>query len=300
MFEDFDFSVLDSEEFKEDAVREEIIAPILKKLGFSASGPSRVQRSKNLVHPYVMIGSKKHKINIVPDYTLYVDDEPVAIIEAKGPTQEIFASEHVEQAYSYAIHPDVRVEYYGLCNGREWILYAVSRWEPVLRLSIADLDQNWSVFEQKMLPKFLQNPELQGFMPDYGLTMRKLGLSKDVIQHFVLHNLQMIMKAEDDLYVANTTTDLDGTEYMITLDLSEAKYQQLLSKLPSGPAEEIRSALRRAPFQAFLAGKVIVTVSGTFGEPTEGAYEEFIPIIVGEVTSAHFDPSVELHPYEPQ
>jgi len=299
MFKDFDFTAIDSEDFKEDSVREEIIAPILKKLGFSVSGPNRIQRSKNLVHPYVMIGSKKHKINIVPDYTLYVDDEPVAVIEAKGPTQTIFASEHVEQAYSYAIHPDVRVEYYGLCNGREWILYSVSRWDSVLRVSIAEIDKRWSDFEKKMLPEFLKNPELQDFMPDYGLTMRKFGFSKDLIQHFVLHHLQMIMKAEDDLYVANTTTDLDGTEYMVTLDLSEAKYLELLSKLPREVAESIASAIRKAPFQSYLAGKVIVTVSGTFGEPTEGAYEEFIPIVVGDVSSALFDPSVELHPYEP-
>lgn len=299
MFEDFDFSVLDSEEFKEDSVREEIIAPVLKKLGFAASGSVRVQRSKNLVHPYVMIGSKKHKINIIPDYTLYVDDEPVAVIEAKGPTESIFASEHVEQAYSYAIHPDIRVDYYGLCNGREWILYAVSRWDPVLRIELTKIDERWSEFEQRMLPKFLKTPELQGFLPDYGLTMRKLGLQKEVIQHFVLHHLQMIMKAEDDLYVANTTTDLDGAEYMVTFDFSENVYQELLSKLPKEVGESIAAAMRRAPFQAYLAGKVIVTVSGVFGELTEGAYEEFIPIVLGEVVSAQFDPTVELYPYEP-
>jgi hypothetical protein len=299
MFKDFDFAAIDSEDFKEDSVREEIIAPILKQLGFSASGPNRIQRSKNLVHPYVMIGSKKHKINIVPDYTLYVDDEPVAVIEAKGPTQTIFASEHVEQAYSYAIHPDVRVEYYGLCNGRDWILYSVFRWEPVLRVSISEIDKRWSDFEKKMLPKFLKSPELQAFMPDYGLTMRKVGFSKDLIQHFVLHHLQMIMKAEDDLYVANTTTDLDGAEYMVTLDLSEAKYLELLSKLPTEVAESIASDMRKAPFQSYLAGKVIVTVAGTFGEPTEGVYEEFIPIVVRDVSSVLFDPNVELNSYLP-
>ncbi len=299
MFEDFDFSVLDSDDFKEDAVREEIIAPILKKLGYLASGPNRVQRSKNLVHPYVMIGSKKHKINIVPDYTLFVDDEPVAVIEAKGPTQPVFESEHVEQAYSYAIHPDVRVDYYGLCNGREWILYSVSHWEPVLRVCIANIEESWTTFEQKMLPKFLLNPELQGFMPDYGLTMRKLGISKSVIQHFILHHLDMIMKSEDDLYVANSTTEVGGTEYMVTFDLNNDMYEQLLSKLPNEVVEAIRSDMRRAPFHTILFGKVIVTVSGTFGEPTEGQYEEFIPIVVNEVSTAQFDSEVELHPYEP-
>ncbi|OLO04771.1 type I restriction enzyme HsdR N-terminal domain-containing protein [Salinicola socius] len=298
MFEDFDFSALDSGEFKEDSVREEIIAPILKKLGFMAYGGNRIQRSKNLIHPYVMIGSKKHKIHIVPDYTLYVDDEPVAVIEAKGPAQPILLSEHVEQTYSYAIHPDVRVDYYGLCNGREWILYDVARWEPVLRISVPDIDKQWGIFEQKMLPKFLKNPQLQGFMPDLGLAMKKMGLLAGV-QHFPLHNLQVLMKADDNLYVANATTAIGETEYFVTFDFSEEKCQKLVSMLPEEVAEAIRSALRRAPFQAILDGRVIASVTGAFGEVTPGAYEEFIPLVVSDIMSAKYDPSVEMRPYEP-
>src|SRR5713101_7636439 len=71
MFTDFDFSVLDTPDFKEDAVREEIIAPIIRRLGYRPGGPMQVLRSKSLIHPFVMIGSKRHAVNIIPDYTLY-------------------------------------------------------------------------------------------------------------------------------------------------------------------------------------------------------------------------------------
>lgn len=299
MFRDFDFSVLDSTDFKEDSVREEIIAPILKRLGYPASGPTRVQRSKTLVHPFVMIGSKKHKINIVPDYTLYVDDKIAAIIEAKSPQESIYESEHVEQAYSYAIHPDVRADYYGLCNGRELILYSVSKWEPVLRLQIADLETNWVAIEQALLPKFLVNPELRGFMPDYGMAMLKMGLSKDVEQHFVLHHLQMLMKAEDDLYVATTSTGLGGVEHIVTLDMPKSLYEQLLSKLPSDVSAGIADAMKRNPFQANLAGKVIVSGSGRPGDLTVGAFEEFVPLIVSRIVDVEYDAHFELQPYVP-
>ena len=33
---DFDFSLLDNKDFKEDSVREDIIAPLLKELGFES------------------------------------------------------------------------------------------------------------------------------------------------------------------------------------------------------------------------------------------------------------------------
>jgi hypothetical protein len=116
MFDTFDFSILDSPEFKEDAVREELIAPILRRLGYKPSGSDRVQRSKTLTHPFVMIGSKKNQISIVPDYTLYAQDQPKVVIEAKGPQEKIVNSQHVEQTYSYAIHPEVRAKLYALCN----------------------------------------------------------------------------------------------------------------------------------------------------------------------------------------
>lgn len=53
---DFDFKLLDDPQFKEDSVREEILFPIIKALGYSASGKNRIIRSKNLLHPFVAIG----------------------------------------------------------------------------------------------------------------------------------------------------------------------------------------------------------------------------------------------------
>jgi hypothetical protein len=51
MFSDFDHSLLNIPEFKEDSVREVIIVPILSRLGYTSSGTDRVIRSKTLVHP---------------------------------------------------------------------------------------------------------------------------------------------------------------------------------------------------------------------------------------------------------
>ena len=65
MFKDFDFSLLNANTFKEDSVREEIILPILKRLGYSALPPNQICRSLSLPHPYVYIGSTQQKIYIV-------------------------------------------------------------------------------------------------------------------------------------------------------------------------------------------------------------------------------------------
>ena len=105
MFSHLNARVFDDPEFKEDSVREEVIAPILRRLGYSASGSHRVVRSRALIDPFVKIGSQTKRIEIVPDYLLLIDDQPAVVLDAKAPTEKILKSRHVEQVYSYAIHP---------------------------------------------------------------------------------------------------------------------------------------------------------------------------------------------------
>lgn len=62
MFEDFEFNILNDKNFKEDAVREEIINPILKGLGYKAFGANKIIYNKILRHPFVRIGRNKREI----------------------------------------------------------------------------------------------------------------------------------------------------------------------------------------------------------------------------------------------
>ena len=125
LFHNFDFSLLSSNEVKEDSVREALIKPLLNALGYSASSSNRIIRSKTAEHPFVQIGSRKHNIKLIPDYLLEVDGSYAWVLDAKSPGEKITSGEHVQQIYSYAIHPDIRVKLYALCNGREFILFNI-------------------------------------------------------------------------------------------------------------------------------------------------------------------------------
>lgn len=62
LFKGLDFKNLENrEDFKEDSVREIVILPILKELGY---GQENIQRSKNLLHPYLKVGSNRKKNNL--------------------------------------------------------------------------------------------------------------------------------------------------------------------------------------------------------------------------------------------
>jgi len=148
-----DHNVLDDKEFKEDAVREELIFPLLVRLGYASSGDSRIIRSRSLSHPFVMIGSTKRPIRVVPDYLLAVGEKNSWVLDAKAPDQTITSGDNVEQVYSYAIHPDIRVRLFALCNGKEFALFEVESNEPLLHFKLKDLEENWRSLHGFLAPQ---------------------------------------------------------------------------------------------------------------------------------------------------
>src|SRR5947209_4163881 len=193
----------------EDAVREELIAPLLRALGYSSSPPHRIVRSKKLKHPYVYFGTVKKEITIIPDYVLEVDGQYAWILDAKAPTEDIDTGTNVEQAYSYAMHRDIRVPLYGLCNGRKLVVFHVSEEKPLIDVQLTEISTCWlkvlNVIGSKSAWPEGRKP---GFLPDLGLSMSKAGLAEDVtgkkhFQMFIGVPILMVTKIEDDLYTFN-------------------------------------------------------------------------------------------------
>ncbi len=160
LFEDFDFELLSDPDFKEDSVRESLIKPLLNALGYSASGNQRIIRSKALSDPYVNIGSKRNKIRLIPDYLLEVNGEYAWVLDAKSPGEQIFSGDNVEQIYSYAIHPDVRVNFYALCNGKEFILFQIGQREAVIYFQLSEINQHWGEIKKFLSPQFFKSKSI--------------------------------------------------------------------------------------------------------------------------------------------
>lgn len=148
-FVDLDFqSLKNNPDFKEDSVREVIILPLLKSLGYTENN---IIRSKTLQHPFLKIGSKKRKINLIPDYLLKIENNYAWVLDAKAPNENIKEGDHIEQVYCYASHPEVRSLYFALCNGVEFSLFKTSGYDtPVLYFSLDEFD-----FYYEQLSQFL-------------------------------------------------------------------------------------------------------------------------------------------------
>ncbi|MGB3208093.1 MAG: DNA methyltransferase [Crinalium sp.] len=141
-------------DFKEDSVREIIILPIIKALGYEQEN---IVRSKTLQHQFLKIGSKKRPINLIPDYILKVENSFAWVLDAKAPSENIRNGDNVEQVYSYATHPEIRSNYFALCNGLEFSLFRTLETNtPILLFSIDEIESYWETLNSYLSPLSFQ------------------------------------------------------------------------------------------------------------------------------------------------
>ncbi|EJL6845500.1 hypothetical protein EA004_19210 [Vibrio anguillarum] len=286
MFSDFDFELLKDSEFQEDSVREELILPIIKKLGYSASGDNRVVRSKSLINPLVAIGSKQRKVSIVPDYLFLENGSPYWVLDAKAPTELITKSKHVEQAYSYAIHPEVRAKFYALCNGHEFVLYDIRKFEPIMRFNLREIDEHWDFLYKILNSNEKANSEVLNYKLDYGLFIAKSFSENDLLFMAPFVNSRFFLKAADGLYT--TTVEIPGDiATVLTLDFNEHQLEKLLSLQTKEVSYAIKTALSRMPYYILLDDNKVCEfgVTAEFSDQIqENAEESFVPFDVIDFT----------------
>ena len=132
----------------ETAVREEIISPLLREMGYSSGSENNIEYEFSLRYPRFYLGRKDAKkddyIRGRADYILQVGKEISWVIEAKPPTVDI-SLDDVQQAFTYAGHPEVRAVYFVLCNGRQLKIYQTNRGPeagPIYSISYEQLQES--------------------------------------------------------------------------------------------------------------------------------------------------------------
>ncbi len=141
---EFDF-VLD-EDFKEDSVREFVIAPLLRQLGFilkSDKKPNALEMTLSKTSKtQIQIGSNKTiNTDLTPDYTLFVEGKTHCILDAKAPNIKIHKDSKAEkQAKSYLLaYPS---PFYALCNARSFMLFETNGQSLLVEFSCEELFAN--------------------------------------------------------------------------------------------------------------------------------------------------------------
>ena len=155
IYSDFDFNKLNSSDFKEDSVREILILPLLKELGYQEAS---IERSKTLKDPILRLGSnKKIPIKYFPDYCLKVENNYAWVLDAKAPSESVISHDNIEQVYCYAYHKEIRSTYFALCNGISFALFRTqSPEEPVFLINLDEIGYHFERLKILLSPDSFQ------------------------------------------------------------------------------------------------------------------------------------------------
>lgn len=138
---------MDFSKWNEADVREELIAPLLRELGYRTGTANNILREVQLRYPFSFLGRKAGKKDVsirgIADYVLEADKSVRWVIEAKPPLG--ISQDDIEQAFTYANHAEVRAVYFVLCNGRDFIVFQTNQGPasaPILRLTFEELSSS--------------------------------------------------------------------------------------------------------------------------------------------------------------
>jgi hypothetical protein len=291
MLPEFDFAALDEPGYNEEAVREDLVTPMLKALGYQPTGHLRMVRGKPLVHPYVMLGTTRQKLTLKPDYLLYSAETLLAVLDAKAPNEDLRSPKHVGQAYSYAVHPEVRARAFGLCNGRVLVVWDAVTLKPLLDIPMQEVNTRWNDVRRALDHRFLEKPFLREFKPDFGVVARQaeLDLSDTTLCGF---NIDLLARTDNETVSAVCQVKFEEFEFMATLDFSPVLLSEVIKHAPDEQRLQVKRALSRQPYHIYVGGKLVVDVIGRLGSVATGVHEAFVPFEVAAVTRSTYLPTV--------
>lgn len=152
-FPSFDFAAMN-----EAAVREEVVAPLLRYLGYRSTTVNNIIHEHNLSYRKLQLGrknpAKDPPLRGRADYICVAGGQVRWTIEAKPPSEELDLVSR-EQAWTYANHPEVRAVYFVLTNGRMFELYQTNRGAdsaPVFTCTYDDLPERLTSIENLLKP----------------------------------------------------------------------------------------------------------------------------------------------------
>lgn len=138
-----EFPIYNFDSMGEADVREEIIAPLLRHLGYRSGTLNNAIREQYLSHPQLSLGRRKPTDPYLSGWADYICEAGGLVkwvIEAKAPGVALDAKVE-EQAWSYANHQEIRAVYFVVTNGREFKLYETNKGSQAEALFMCTYEQ---------------------------------------------------------------------------------------------------------------------------------------------------------------
>jgi hypothetical protein len=273
------FNPLPFEKLNETDVREEVITPLLRRLGYQSGGENNIIREQLLRYPNLSLGRKDPKkdpeLRGKADYILEVGTHLRWVIEAKAPEVSIDI-DAIEQAWIYANHPEIRAVYFAICNGRELSVFRTAygpNAEVQLVLPYEEFDSKFQLLSNSLSPDSLVRdfPSMEiDLHPPIAPGLRSIARITNGLIRYEHNSLNVRILNELQIGIADGSVERDESGGLVAF---------IESIVPSRSLQELNERLGLASFEMVTAD---TELSGDPEMPTVFNYRNTILIPAGE------------------
>jgi hypothetical protein len=273
------FEPLNFEELNETDIREEILAPLIKYLGYRTGTENNVIREQSLRYPRLFLGRKDHKKDPIlrgkADYILEADRAARWVVEAKAPNVELDI-DAIEQAWTYANHAEVRAVYFALSNGRMLHLFQTNQGpnqSPILEISYDELNEQLDKISNLLSPEAIlrdhPKTEVDTGNP-LGPGLRSVARITNGLIQYDKSNINIRVLTELQTGIAFGAVERDESDKLIA-------YLKTI-----GPSKSLQELNERLGLSSFEMQSNDKTLSITSDKPTQFIYNQKIVLPAGE------------------
>lgn len=161
----------DFDKMNETDVREALVRPLLTRLGYEHGTEANIRTEQTFRYEKAFLGRKNPKKDppLVgrADYILDILSVGRWVVEVKAPN-ELLSRDVVEQAHTYAAHPEVAALFFLVTNGRSFRLYRTSSLEaPLMAWEWEDMDDVFLAVSNLIGPDAIRR-KVKLLQPDSG------------------------------------------------------------------------------------------------------------------------------------
>ena len=170
------------DEMNETDVREIVVRPLLNRLGYEHGTENTIRTEQTFRYARAFLG-RKNTAKDPPlvgraDYILEVASVGRWVVEVKSPA-EALDRDVVEQAHTYAAHPEVAALFFMVTNGRSFRLYRTSSLEaPIMSWDFEDTEEVFLALANLVGPDAIRR-KMALLKPDAGKPLGR-GLGSEV------------------------------------------------------------------------------------------------------------------------
>lgn len=144
----------------ETDVREELVRPLLTRLGYKHGTDSYVRTELPLSYSQAFLGRKNPSRDPIlrgrADYICGVVAAGTWVIEVKRPDEPLDRAT-IQQAHTYAAHPEVAAYYFMVTNGKNFSVYETGRLdEPLLSWAFSKVEQTFLKIQNLLGPEAIR------------------------------------------------------------------------------------------------------------------------------------------------